>query len=121
MDKELLNKVKINFAYGKKEIELAKNNLGSFYDGKIRAIARRASGFYIEGLIKFHEKTNYGNSFMNHLKAISKDSSIPQDVKNAANFLTMKMTNENLSGTQAVEQAEVIINFCINEFEKFSK
>ena len=119
MNKELLNIVIISFANGDNELQNAKANLNKFYDGKIRAIARRAAGFYIKGFIKFSGKDHYGSSFMNNLRGLSNDKEIPLEVRNSAELLIMKMTNEELTGQQAINQVETIINFCIDEFNKY--
>jgi uncharacterized protein (UPF0147 family) len=125
MTNEKLNKAKVSFAQGEKELLNAKANLNQFYDGKIRAIARRASGFYIDGFITLTDREHYGKSFMNHLRGLSKDTSIPKKINNSANELILQIKNEELSGTKAIWHADVIINFCKeklieieNEFNK---
>ena len=51
---------------------------------------------------------------------MSNDSEISLEVRNSADLLIMKMTNEELTGQQAINQAvEIIINFCIDEFNKY--
>lgn len=120
MNKEVYNIVKINFANGCKEFQNAETNLNIFYDGKIRAIARRAAGFYIQGFLAFSEKEDYGSSFMNHLRGLSNDIEIPVGIRNAADLLIMKMTNEELTGQKAINQAEIIIQFCKDEFIKYN-
>ena len=121
MNKELFNTVKISFANGDKELQNAKNNLEKFYDGKIRAIARRAAGFYIDGFVKLTGKEHYGSSFMNHLRGLSNDNEIPVEIRKPANLLIMKMTDEELTGQQAISQADKIIKFCVDEFNKLNK
>ncbi len=118
MNDEILNRVKISFAQGDKELENAKNNLNIFFDGKIRAIARRAAGYYLEGFVIFFDKEKYGNSFINHLRGLVNDSAIPQKVKISANSLTQKITNDDLSGNDAIYHAEIIINFCRDKVNK---
>lgn len=120
MTNERLNKAKISFAQGEKELLNAKANLNQYYDGKIRAIARRASGLYIYGFITLTDREHYGKSFMNHLRGLSNDTSIPKKINNSANALILQIKNEELSGTEAILHAEVIINFCkekLNEIE----
>lgn len=119
MNREILNRVKLHFEQGQRELESAKHNINIFYEGKIRTLARRSAGFYLEGYVNFTNKIYYGNSFMNHLKGLQNDNTIPIEIKNSANALTMKMKNEDLSGPAAIENAEIIINFCREELNKF--
>ncbi len=119
MNNDLLNRVKVHFAQGDKELSYAKNNLNKLYEGKIRASSRRAAGFYLDGLGCFSNLYNYGNSFMNHLRALESGDTIPQNVRLASRALITKITNENLSGQDAIENAETIINFCREELNRF--
>ena len=118
MNNEILNRVKIKFAQGDKELENAKDNLNYFYDGKIRAIARRAAGFYLEGFAIYFNKERYGNSFINHLRGLQNDNTIPLKIKLSSKELTQKMTNDYLSGIDAISHAETIINYCKEEVYK---
>ena len=119
MNKEILNKVKVNFAQGEREFQNAKQNLNVYYDGKIRTIARRAVGFYVDGYVIFTNKKHYGNSFMNHLRGLENDKTIPTEINNSASALTMKMKNEELTGKEAIKHAEILISFCKEELNKF--
>lgn len=119
MNKEILNKVKVNFAQGEREFQNAKQNLNVYYDGKIRTIARRAVGFYVDGYVNFTNKEHYGNSFMNHLRGLENDKTIPTEINNSASALTMKMKNEELTGKEAIKHAEILISFCKEELNKF--
>lgn len=121
MNKEILNIVKISFANGNKELQNAIENLDKFYDGKIRAIARRAAGFYIGGFVKLTGKEHYGSSFMNHLRGLSNDDEVPNNVRNSANLLIMKITSEELSGQKAISQSKIIKKYCVDEFNKVNK
>ena len=118
MNKELFNIIKISFANGDKELQNAKDNINKFYDGKIRAIARRAAGFYIGGFVKLTNKDHYGSSFMNHLRGLSNDNEVPKEIRNSANLLIMKITSEELSGQQSISQVEIIKKYCVDEFNK---
>ncbi|MCB9260274.1 MAG: hypothetical protein H6612_13085 [Ignavibacteriales bacterium] len=119
MNKDILNKTNILFAQGEKEFLKAKQNINKFYDGKIRTLARRACGFYLDGFLTFSNKDNYGKSFINHLKAIVNDDSVPNSVRDAANNLSIKVNNDELSGNAALNYSETIINFCLKEFTKY--
>ena len=118
MNKELFNIIKISFANGDKELQNAIDNINKFYDGKIRAIARRAAGFYIDGFVKLTNKDKYGSSFMNHLRGLSNDDEVPKEIRNSANLLIMKITSEELNGQQAISQVDIIKKYCVNEFNK---
>jgi hypothetical protein len=121
MNNEIVNKTTILFAQGEKEFLNAKKNINNFYDGKIRTIARRAAGFYLEGYLNFTNRLNYGKSFINHLKAIEKDEAIPLIIREAANNLIAKVGKNELSGIESLQFSEKIINYCISEFNKFKK
>lgn len=121
MNDEMLNRVKIKFAQCDKELKNANDNLNYFYDGKIRAIARRAAGFSLEGFVIFFNREKYGNSFINHLRGLQNDIAIPLKVKQSSKELTQKMTNDNLSGKEAISFAETIINYCKEEVYKSIK
>jgi uncharacterized protein (UPF0147 family) len=121
MNKELYNIIKISFANGDKELQNAKENINKYYDGKIRAIARRAAGFYIDGFVKLTNKDHYGSSFMNHLRGMNNDHKVPREIRKSANLLIMKMTNDELTGQQAINQAEIIKKYCVDELNKLNE
>lgn len=112
MNKENINKAKILFAQGDREIQRAKELLNDNNDGKVRTLARRAAGFYIDGLLVIEPRIHYGNSFINHLKAIQNDDSIPTNIITAANKLTSKTGVKDLTGVDSIMYAELIIDYC---------
>lgn len=112
MNKDNLNRSKVFFAQGEREINNARNKLDDNNDGKVRTLARRAAGFYIDGFLELNPKSNYGHSFINHLKAIQNDDDIPINIREAANKLTSKVGVEDLSGTDSIQYAQIIIDYC---------
>ncbi len=112
MNNELRNKAIVLFAQGEKELQNAHRHLGKSIDGKVRAIVRRAAGYFIDGLLTLNPKENYGSSFINHLKALQFDSSVPDSVRKSSAILTMKVSDEDLSGSDAIRHGEIIINYC---------
>ena len=84
MNKELKNKAIVLFAQGEKELQNAHKHLGKSIDGKVRAIVRRAAGYFIDGLLTLNPKDNYGSSFINHLKALQYDDTVPENIRKSA-------------------------------------
>ncbi|MCP5064674.1 MAG: hypothetical protein GY936_19740 [Ignavibacteriae bacterium] len=58
-------------------------------------------------------KDNYGSSFINHLKALQFDSTVPESIKSSAELLTMKVSDNDLSGIDAIRHGK-IITYCKN-------
>jgi HEPN domain-containing protein len=112
MNKDKLNRAKIFFAQGEREIANAKNKLNDSNDGKVRTLARRAAGFYIDGLLEIKPRDHYGSSFINHLKALQNDHEVPINVREAANKLTNKVGVDDLTGVDSIMFAEIIIDYC---------
>jgi len=112
VNNEIRNKALVIFAQGEKELQNAHKHLGKSIDGKVRAIVRRAAGFYIDGLLTLSPRDNYGSSFINHLKALQFDSTVPEDIRNSAEVLTLKVGDEDLSGIDAIRHGESIIDYC---------
>ncbi len=112
MNKDNINRAKIFFAQGEREINNAKSKLNDNNDGKVRTLARRAAGFYIDGLLALKPRNNYGNSFINHLKALRNDLDVPENIREAANKLTTKVGVDDLSGHDSIIFAEIIIDYC---------
>ncbi len=113
---ESINKAKVLFAQGENELTRAKGFAEANDDGKARTSSRRAAGFFIEGLQLIERKSFYGKSFMSLLRAIAVDEEVPENVKLSARTLVEKPIN--LNGSQAVENAENIIAYCKQKFEK---
>lgn len=119
MNNELVNKTKVLFAQGDVEISRAEKFIKDNFDGKVRTCSRRAAGFYIDGLLNIKPGKSYGRSFMTHLKALSLDNSIPDDIKKSAEILIERISVREISGIIALENAKNIINYCKDEFKVY--
>lgn len=115
MSNSNMNKQILSFAQGKTEMERAIKFQGNSIDGKVRVCARRAVGFYLEGLLSAQPKPNYGKSFINHIKGLQIDKNVPTKIKSAAERLTLKSGIEDISASEAISNAQVIIEYCITE------
>ena len=118
---ENINKIKILFAQGKKEMESAVRILVEGNEGKVRTLCRRAAGFYLQGLLEVFPKTNYGNSFMNNLRALENDLQNPESVRFSAGKLIVHTNKLQINGKEAVEYASIIIDYCKEKAATFIK
>ncbi len=118
MNNQNINKTKVLFAQGENELARAKSFAAGNDDGKARTSARRAAGFYLEGLLLLNQKDFYGKSFMSFLRGLTVDNDVPVQVKNSAGILVNKPNG--LNGEAAISHAEIIIEYCKSEFNKLA-
>ena len=121
MTTENINKMKILFAQGEKEMESAMRTLTEGNEGKVRTLCRRAAGFYLQGLLEVFPKSNYGNSFMNNLRALENDSENSESVRFSAGKLIVHTNKLQINGKEAVEYASIIIDYCKEKTASFIK
>lgn len=120
MNNEILNKIKLLIANGNFELEKANDSIKIGFDGKARTCARRAAGFFIQAFLTLNEKENYGKSFMNNLKSLKDDSSMPTSIRNSASLLSEHISDFELSGEKAILEANNIIDFIKKEYLKIN-
>ena len=114
-----LNKVKVLFAQGDHELEKAKDALKTLNEGKVRTACRRAIGFYIDGLLELEPNDKYGSHFMAHLKGLAYDVNLSPSVRLAAMDLLEKTSAKKISGEKAIENCNIIIQYCKNKTAKY--
>jgi len=107
-----INKMKVMFAQGERELASVEPHLSEGNHGKVRTICRRAAGFYLGGLLEVFPKKNYGMSFMNNLRGLQNDADVPDSVRQNAEKLITHTNNFQLNGKEAVECAIIIIEYC---------
>ena len=118
MSKEKANKAKVLIAQGEREFNRIKENIDIGNDGKARTLARRAAGFYISAYAELNETEEYGAHFMAHLRALSNKEEVPAEVKEAAQNLLEKVSDIEITGTEAHNYAGIIINYIKEEIKK---
>ncbi len=114
-----INKAKVLLAQSSKSIVNAYNTLSSGNEGRIRTISRRAAGFAISALNIFTEK-DYGSHFLANLKNLFYDVSAPAEVRDAAMNLLERVSDNPISGKEAIEFAVKIVEFCKSKIDDFS-
>ncbi len=62
--------------------------------GMVRVCARRAAGVAIAYWLQSHHRQGWGADAMNQLRSLRNDDSIPQPVRDAAERLTTKITQQ---------------------------
>lgn len=96
----------------KRELTRAKEAELKGNAGKARTAARRAVGFALTELQNTIQGKYYGEDFMRQLRAFAEDTSLPDDVRNAAGRLQSRLASNFLSASeQPLADAAVIINF----------
>jgi len=118
---ENINKMKILFAQGEKEMESAMRILAEGNEGKVRTLCRRAAGFYLQGFLEVFPKSHYGKSFMNNLRALENDSENPESVRFSAGKLIVHTNKLQISGKEAIKYATIIIDYCKEKTAAFIK
>ncbi len=79
--------------------------------GKVRTCARRAVGIVVT---EYQKRTgnNYGSDFLRQLQGIGSDELLPREVRQAAERLQSRISQEFTSPSEhPLEDALVIINF----------
>ncbi len=100
------------------ELFLAKLALEEGNHGKVRTCVRRAIGFLTEIYLLENPNSQYGHSFMNNLRGIIGDLSIPENIRNSAEILITKTSNYEVDGKTALENGEIVIEYFKKILEK---
>jgi len=84
--------------------------------GMARVCARRACGISISFWLEDNPRQGYGESAINQLKSIQLDDTIPKEVKDAAERLTIKITDQSESKftSNPLEDAGIITSYFLN-------
>lgn len=86
--------------------------------GKARTSARRAVGIAVEELQRRLPDTHYGRDFIGSIRGIALDTSVPEDVRKAADRLQTRLTSEFESpSTNPMEDAKIIIRFVVERLK----
>jgi len=98
------------------ELNRAKKAVEEGNIGMARVCARRASGISISYWLQNNLRNGYGESAMNQLRSIQSDDTVPKKVKDAAERLTMHVTNQSeLTFTDdPIADAKIITNYFLN-------
>ncbi len=98
------------------ELTRAKKALEEGNIGMARVCARRACGNAISFWLKDNPRQGYGESAMNQLRSIQSDDTVPKEVKDAAERLTTRVTNQSdLKFTdEPIADAKIITNCFLN-------
>jgi len=84
--------------------------------GMARVCARRACGMSISFWLQDNPRSGYGESAMNQLRSIQSDDTIPKQVKDAAERLTIKITDQSDSKftSNPIEDAGIITSYFLD-------
>ena len=86
--------------------------------GMVRVCARRAVGVAISFWLQLHPKEGWGNDVMHKLRSLQIDQTMPQDVRDAAERLITKITEQFSSPftTNPTDDANIIVNHLMPPF-----
>ena len=98
------------------ELTRAKKALEEGNIGMARVCVRRACGISISFWLEDNPRQGYGESAMNQLKSIQSDDTVPMEVKDAAERLTMHVTNQSdlTFSDDPIAVAKIITNYFLN-------
>jgi hypothetical protein len=84
--------------------------------GKARVCARRGCGMAIEHWLEFHPNRNYGASAITMLSKLQKDDTIPKEIRDAAERLTIKVGQNFETGIEddPLKDGEIIIEYFLD-------
>jgi hypothetical protein len=84
--------------------------------GMARVCARRACGISISFWLQNNTSKRYGESVMNQLRSVQSDDTIPKEVKDAAERLTIKIADQSDSKftSRPIEDARIITTYFLN-------
>jgi hypothetical protein len=100
------------------EIELefarAKEGERTGNHGKARTSARRAAGVAITELERRFPEKKYGKDFITQLRTFASDTSIPEQVRSAADRLQARLSsNFESPSTRPIEDAVIIADYVL--------
>ena len=84
--------------------------------GMARVCARRACGMSISFWLQDNPRNGYGESAMNQLRSIQADDTIPKEIKDAAERLTISAADQSDSKitSNPMEDAKIITTYFLN-------
>ena len=84
-------------------------------NGMMRVCARRAAGIAIQHWLELHPHPDWGTDAMNRLRNLQHQDTIPQDVRDAAERLTSKVTRDFTysSTSNPIRDANRIIDYML--------
>jgi hypothetical protein len=99
------------------ELERARLALKSGNDGRARVCARRAAGIAIGVWLQQRDETGWPADAINRLRFTREQSSLPDDVRNAAARLTARVTPEFTSPLEPdpVEDALILVRHFLHD------
>ncbi len=114
-----LAKARISIANGDLDLSRAYDAFKEGNIGKTRTAARRAAGYYLEALNILEPNEKYGKHFMAHLRALSEDETLPEDLRHCGFVLTQRLSDLPLGGEDALSCANKIIGFCKEKLKTY--
>ncbi len=98
------------------ELTRAKKALEEGNIGMARVCARRTCGNAISFCLEDNPRQGYGESVMNQLRSIQSDDTVPKEVKDAAERLTTRVTNQSDSPftDDPIADAKIITNYFLS-------
>ena len=99
------------------ELSRAKQAVEEGNIGMARVCARRACGISISFWLQNNPCPSYGDSAMNQLRSIQSDDTVPEEVKDAAERLTTKVSEQTASpfSDDPITDAKIITNHFLIE------
>lgn len=85
--------------------------------GQTRVCVRRACGMAIEHWLEFHPNRNYGASAITMLTKLQEDSTIPKEIRDAAERLTKRVDQNFETGIEEnpLKDGETIIEYFLDK------
>lgn len=82
-------------------------------EGMVRVCARRAAGVAVAFWLQSNPRTGWGVDAMNQLRSLALDEMTPHEVRDAAQRLTTRITEQFTSAflTNPIDDANIIINY----------
>jgi HEPN domain-containing protein len=95
------------------ELQRARDTLEVGNDGRARTAARRAAGNALTALKQRFQDRNYGDDVMRQLRNLMDDVTVPSDVREAAEHLQARVTEQFTSAfsSDPVEDAVTILKY----------
>jgi len=87
--------------------------------GKARVCARRACMFVISAWSEDYEEFDWGNNAMSFLEGVRDESLMPDEIREAANRLTVKVNQNFSTGFEEnpIEDARLIITYFLSYYK----
>jgi HEPN domain-containing protein len=101
------------------ELQRARDALEVGNDGRARTAARRAAGNALTALKQRFQDRNYGDDVMRQLRNLMDDVTVPSDVREAAEHLQARVTEQFTSAfsSDPVEDAVTILKYVKKSLE----